>query len=372
MKIGIITFYRPMNIGAILQATATNRILFNNASWQSQLIDFRLDRTEFYRKPFNLGRILKAKGSKNKVKCFISEFVFFPKRMKTKRKLDSFVRKHLKITPNVYKKQDELLELNSVFDAFVIGSDLVWNPTMSQNFNPYFFATFADENKIIFSYAASIGESIVDEKTLRTISQNVQRFSGVSIREKTTQKQLQKISDKEIVSVLDPTLLTNREDWRFYESENVFSRKKYIFVYMLENSKTLIKSAEKLALENDLEIITFDSKHRFKSHRAKAVPTIDPGEFLSLIKNAEVILTNSLHGCAFSIVYKKDFFAFTHSTRSVRITDLLEELKLSDRMIYDENDIFLKKIDYNEVYNRLDKLREKSWDFINRALKQDD
>lgn len=124
MKIGIITFYRPINIGAVLQATATNRIVFKDENIKTELIDYRLPRTEFYRKPFNLLRPFKAKGIKNMIRAFVAEFLFFPKRLKVYLKISKFVKRHLIITDKKYKNNSDYKGLNESFDAFLIGSDL--------------------------------------------------------------------------------------------------------------------------------------------------------------------------------------------------------------------------------------------------------
>lgn len=369
MKIGIITFYRPINIGAVLQATATNRIIFKDRNIKTELIDYRLPRTEFYRKPFNLLRPFKAKGIKNVVKALIGEFIFFPKRFKAYAKMNKFVKKYLIVTDKKYKNQRDCKSLNETFDVFLIGSDLVWNPIMSESLNGVFFADFAEKNKIVLSYAASVGQNKIDNTTLTTIADNICRFSRVSVREKTTAYQLQKISSTKIYTVLDPTLLTNEEDWEPFIGTFKYRNCSYIFVYMLENSDSLISFAERVAKITGYKIITYDSKIKFHYKNIRSVPTIGPSEFLDAIKNAKVVITNSLHGCAFSILFKKEFYAFPHSTRSIRMTDLLDDLHLSKRMITDIKTVDIdEKINYDLVFLSLNKLRDRSLDFIEQGL----
>ena len=369
MKIGIITFYRPINIGAVLQATATNRIVFKDENIKTELIDYRLPRTEFYRKPFNLLRPFKAKGIKNMIRAFIAEFLFFPKRLKAYLKISKFVKRHLIITAKKYKNNSDYKGLNESFDAFLIGSDLVWNPIMSESLNGLFFADFADDNKIVVSYAASIGQKEIEDATLIKIAGNINKFSRVSVREKTTAYQLQRFTSKKIYSVLDPTLLTNEEDWDPFIGTFKYRNCSYIFVYMLENSDNLISFAEKIAKNTGYKIITFDSKRKFHYKNVVSVPTIGPSEFLDAIKNAKIVITNSLHGCAFSIIFKKDFYAFPHSTRSIRMTDLLDDLHLNERMITDIKSVNIdEKINYEMVYSSLNKLKDKSLDFIKKGL----
>lgn len=369
MKIGIITFYRPINIGAVLQATATNRIIFKNEDLQPILIDYRLPRTEFYRKPLNLLRPFRVKGAINVLKALISEFINFPKRFKSFIRMNKYVKKHLITTEKKYSNSSEIKELNELFDAFLIGSDLVWNPLMSESLNGVFFASFASHNKPIIFYAASIGQKDVDDKILNEIANKIRKGSYVSVREKTTANQLQQFTSTKIHSVLDPTLLTNEKDWEPFIG--VFKHKKipYLFVYMLENSDSLIAFAKRIAKEKGYRIITFDSKRKFHSKKIISVPTIGPSEFLDAIKNAEVIITNSLHGCAFSIIFKKEFYAFPHSSRSVRMTDLLDDLSLNERMILDIDNVNTdNKINYDIVYSKLEILKEKSNKFIRESL----
>ena len=58
---------------------------------------------------------------------------------------------------------NELNKLNTNFDAFVRGSDVIWNPNINRNFDAYYL-TFAD--KYAFSYAASFGTSNLNEDYL--------------------------------------------------------------------------------------------------------------------------------------------------------------------------------------------------------------
>lgn len=369
MKLGIITFYRPINIGAVLQATATNRIIFNNDKIQSKLIDYRLPRTEFYRKPFNFSRPFKAKGFVSILKAILVEFLFYPKRKKAYNNITKFVDTYLSTTLSSFYTKEEFLFLNKEFDGYVIGSDLVWNPLMTENLDDFFFASFAGDTKLVFSYAASIGQKDIDEQTLKTIAQNIERFKGVSVREKTTKEQLQCFTKKTVSSVLDPTLLTKEDDWDPYICDFKYRNLDYIFVYMLENSSELVSFAEELASQLHCKIITYDSKRKFKFKDTIAVPTIGPSEFLDAIKCAKAVVTNSLHGCAFSLIYKKEFYAFPHSTRSIRMIDLLDDLGLNDRMVFNRKSIiFNRKIDYKLVDKQLDRLRKQSFEFINQSL----
>lgn len=355
-------------MGAVLQALSTNRIIFNTKDVQSDLIDYRLGIIEFYRKPFNLRRPFKQKGIGKILKGIISEFYFLPRRYKAYKKTNAFVKKHL-TTSSKFTKKSDLNVLNHEYDGFVVGSDMVWNPLMSENLDGFYFAKFASPDKIVFLYAASVGQEKVEEEVLRRIIKNTSHFKNVSLRERTTANQLQALTNRHIYYCIDPTLLTKMSDWEKYTDKFKYRNESYIFVFMLEPNKDMVTLVEKIAHERNLKIYTYNFKRRFHSKNVKSVPPMGPGEFLDAINKAQVIVTNSFHGCAFSILFNKDFYALPHSTRSLRITDLLESLSLMNRFVTDVASVdFSQKIDYEKVNEKLDKIRQESYDYINKSL----
>ena len=93
-----------------------------------------------------------------------------------------------------------------------------------------------------------------------------------------------------------------------------------------------------------------------------------PEEFLSLMRYAQAVLTDSYHGTLFSINFHKTFWVYTEGTKEhelgTRRGQVLQELGLTDRIITDFTQIPSAEvkngtaIDYAEHARPLDCLSE--------------
>ena len=86
---------------------------------------------------------------------------------------------------------------------------------------------------------------------------------------------------------------------------------------------------------------------------------------LKILSNSTKIYTNTFHGICFAILFKKDFY-FIGRNPDRRVANILKKLNLLDRMII--KPVTYSKINYDEVYINLEKIKKKSFDFINDAL----
>lgn len=371
MKVGILTFFRVINNGAILQACALNRIVLTKLGVESELIDYRLPRVEFYRKPFNLKRIIKARTTISKLKATVKEIIRYPRNKKINRLFEQFMIENLIVSAKKYITIEDLELDQTNYNAFIVGSDLVWNPLMAEGVNPVYYLDFvrvAGIKKI--AYAPSVGTLDITEDEKQQISCFLNGFDAISVREESTAMQLKLLTDKTIQTVLDPTLLTYATDWDDFYKEEPLERQKYIFAFKLEESDLLVNIVNQLALNNDYIILSFDGP--IKGFRAKKVKNLGsnmgPSEFLNYVKHADCIVTNSYHGCAFSIIFHKDFYCIPHSSRGIRMINLLEKLNISDRLVYDENIGDRMPIDYQAVEQIRANYINSSYDYLYKAL----
>ncbi len=370
MKVGIVTFYRPINNGAVLQACATNRILSRKLNISSELLDYRAPRTERYRKSWSLQRILHRKGATTKCKGLVADVLYYTRRRKEQKLYDSFLEKHLHISNTVYRDFTDLRRAEEQYDAFLVGSDLVWNPQMTEGVNPIYFLEFAPNKKKI-AYAASVGMSEPPEELLKEIAAKAEKLDCISLREKTTAMQLQPYVKKKVHAVLDPTLLTDGEDWAsFYDAKPLCDRK-YIFAFCLEKSDLLVKQVNLLAKTYGYEIITSTRKDGFAADRVTSVRfQMGPSEFLNYVRHAQIVVTNSFHGCAFSVLFHKDLYCIPHTTRGVRMTELMMNLEMPERIIQ-ETPRLCEKVDYEQVEKIRASMMQDSMTYLVNALKED-
>lgn len=374
MKVGILTFYRVINNGAILQACATNQIILKQMGIESELIDYRLPRIEFYRKPFSMKRAFCTKGFTGKLKAGIKEFIKYPSSIRRYQLYNDFMDKHLKTTAHEYYSLEDLKAVASYYDAFIVGSDLVWSPLMAEGVNPVYYLDFIDDTKVKrIAYAPSVGTLNITEEEKRLISEYLKKFDAISVREESSQHQLQELVDKKIYTVLDPTLLTHENDWEEFYNPDPIEKNKYVFAFKLEKSPLLVNTANQLAAENDAIIVSYGATRGFKAREVKDVSgEMGPAEFLNYIKNASHIVTNSYHGCAFSLIFHKDFYCIPHSTRGMRMVDLLNKLQIPERLIYTDDISGLRSIDYEKVEITRNKYIDSSYDYLSKALFGDD
>lgn len=368
MKIGILTYQYAMNYGALLQAYALKTYL-ESSGHTVEILNY--DTSYLY----NRNRSLKSK--------IISVFWNIVKnRLGAKKKkhvFEKFRRNYLGLNDYIIRSKDELVKYldGKDFDAFIVGSDQVWNPEINGKDDTYYL-NFTDSAMKI-SYAASFGVSSLKQEDLNEITEYLKSFSAISVREKTGMEILKKL-DRDIEVVLDPVFLPHVEIWNKLAgmSENVSG--KYMLCYVMPGDKELESKIEELARQykrNTGNQVIFLGRKEFKKFKkdGRDLVSAAPWEFVSLFKNADIIITNSFHGTAFSIIFNKKFYSLINvklkGTRqlSSRLTDLLAELELECRIVSLNDQIsFDKDIDYGIVNSKLEKMRYASRKFLERTL----
>lgn len=377
MKVDIITFHFTSNCGGVLQCWALQKYLDNNGH-EAHIIN--------YRPRYHTIRYDELKNPFVYVKYYRKQYTHFsfPKRVmlacrsfarcvyldcnraerNTARLFRSFIESNLHLT----KEYSTLIELQKnppAADAYITGSDQLWNPDLLDGaFDSAYFLDFGNDTVQRISYAVSTGRTLT-EKECMGLKDLCGRLNAVSIRE--YNDTLIKSLDRNVQICIDPTLLLNAEDYRVLESDHTESEP-YIFVYGFEDSEQLHEAVQKAASKFRVRIIN-GSPHRIKlKGNVVNFRECGPAEFLTLIKNAQFVVTNSFHGTVFSIIYKKNFITVPHKTRGSRMAELLEKLGLNNRLwgstvFSDES-----SIDYEGVYRKLDCLRDHSEKYLFTAL----
>lgn len=361
-KIAIMTWYDYNNYGSKLQATATMEWLLKN-EYKPIFINYKprgliytdkKEKKDYYLKKIK-SRIFDKTISNNK-------FLLFSKKFFSETPIcDSYV---------------DLYQLNEEYDAFICGSDQIWSPF---NFDPRYFLDFAEKNKII-AYAPSIGaHEIVSKPIQKEMKKLIDRFEFLSVREKTGANIIKKICKREPIIVADPTLLLDNKGWSKYENkllDNELKNQKYILSYFLGPSQKYIREIEKYAKEKNLKIYNIPVFRKREINKYNYPKEIGPSEFLSLIKNAKVVFTDSFHGIAFSVNYNIQFFAYkrfnnkSNINQNSRVIDFLDNLSLEDRLIDEKKTIKNEMINYKKINDRVEEIRKKSSDFLKESLKE--
>lgn len=362
-KIGILTFHRALNYGANLQAYALQNFLFK-LGIDNEIVDYRcqvmIDR---YQKTIRL-------VNKNKIKGFVWSLSTAPTVWKKKKNTTDFAEKHLVLSPPY--DSGNISQADNMYTAFVTGSDQVWSPTCV-GFDPVYFLTFTSPEKK-YSYAASISANEIPEAIKEEYIKRVSDFDDPSLREPSGVKLFTSLTGKKSHTNIDPSMLLNAEEWNKICSDEK-PAEPYILLFTVPKPNKLVDYALDLAKKKGLKILYLNN-FLSKTHR-DVISYIDPVpvvKFLSLIKNAEYVCTNSFHGNAFSILYHKQFIVEVSASKSLnsRTWDLCEKLGLTDRVLTDDHTPDIDAVTgWAEADRVLESERQNSAEYLLRIIKGD-
>lgn len=364
-KVGIITFHNEQNYGAILQAYALQKTI-QNLGCDSYVINY-IEPVEKYWKDI-ITEKNKLLYIKIFLKVFITNILFFMENRKRKKNFLNFIDKNINLYGK-YKDEKQLKEKAPELNVYITGSDQVWNAKITKGLKDAYTLNFGAENIIRASYAASLGSNKIDKNDEKEYQEKLKVLDEISVREQSGKELLEKILDRDIEVVLDPTLLLDKETWNEVEKSNVNKGQKYILVYDLEKNDLIYEVAKELSRKLEIPIINFRRK---KQEGVISKYECGPDEFLKLFDNAELIITNSFHGAVFSIIFHKKFYVLPHTKTFARTENLLKLLELETQIINNENQIknisIEENIDYNKVDEKLKIEKEKSITYLKKVL----
>ncbi len=357
-----ITFHRANNYGAMLQTYALQKVL--EKKYETAIIDYYCDYVfenyELLQNPKNF-------------KAFLISFLKLPVYYSRYKNFSQF-RKQLKFTKK-YKNINELKEDPPTANAYVVGSDQVWNPILTNGFDEAYFLNFGNKKTKRIAYAASCGKSefILENKT--EFKKNIHDFSAISVREKNIEQLIQELFDKKVLNVLDPSLLLTKEDWLKLKTSQKIIKEKFIFAYSVGNASDLYYDVvNELARKTGYLIVFFDRTDKEKKFhfKKKSCYSCGPVQFINLLLDSEFVITTSFHGLALSSVLNKKFF-ITLSTYPDRLLTLMNNLGLQNRIINDINrlsDLFKEEIDWTQVNEKLETARKDSLKWLYDSIEK--
>lgn len=292
---------------------------------------------------------------------------------------DNFRKSRFTKVSKPYNTFKELQNAANNYSAVLVGSDQLWVP---KGYSTGFFnLLFVPENVPKLAYATSFGVSEIPKNKRKAAKYFLNRMDYISVRELRASEMIKELTGREVPTVVDPTILFTGEEWKEIITEKkVVENEKYIFCYFLGNNPEQRLEVEKLKKATGYKIVFIPHLDEFIESDIKfgdkQLYNVGPEEFVNLIRNAEYVCTDSFHGSVFSILNHKKFVTFNRfkttdrNSRNSRIDSLLQQTNLSERR-YDGNLVeqIVKDIDYDKVESRLTKMREKSEDYLEMALK---
>lgn len=367
MKIGILTYHRAHNYGAVLQAYALQNYLLE-LGHEVSIIDYW---PEYHSSDYVIFPNFSSMSFRSKCKRILLFCIGIFRILKRRKGYIRFAIEQFKLTKYPLFVTPEMVNTVS-YDLIIYGSDQIWTKHNSQKFKGFdkvYFGNYSGVSQKKISYAASMGVINLSKEDYLFIELSLKNFDAISVRETELEKIIRENCSNEATLVLDPVFLLPKEKWNTLFSK-ILPKEKYIFFYHLlhsEDAILLTKKLEDYTGYKVLEIPGTNVKPWLISRRYKQ--TESPYGFLSLIANAEYVVSTSFHGIAFSLIFEKQFFALGMGTNSGRVTSLLSSLGIHTRYIHNINDAnFKEEINYQLVNKILNILREKSIDFLNKSM----
>lgn len=363
MRIAIISkYYKNYNFGGLLQAYALTMVL-RELGHDAQQISFNPNEMRKYG----------IKGYlKNTFRVFARECAI---RIKTRKFVG--INKNMNLFMNSIPHtsivtEETIHKLNKEYDCFVAGSDQIWNPGFSYD---AYFLNFVESTKKKFSYAASIGISDLDDIQRKYFTEKLSCLDEISVREYEAKNLLEQIiMDKNIEWVLDPTMLLPAEKWLAVDCwDKMKLPNKYILVYSMayDNSKeNLIRD---ISHKTNLPVVRLPFTVADYSTSNQVLVGSGPKEFVTAIRHADIVLTDSFHATSFSIIHNKLFYCMQRDkiqSMNSRIDSLFRLFEIEPRWVADIEDYnkLSTMIQYDRVNEIIQEHRCTSLAFLNDAL----
>lgn len=384
-KVGILTFHYAHNYGAVLQAYALKTKLAR-MGYDAKVVNYqnkyiaRLYRQgthiDYWKRdilPNRWGRLI---GIARKQRHGRSEW------QRQWKAFEQFIGQYLmdEQLPHAGEKvlhtTDEVAQSNC--DAYILGSDQIWARELTHGLDPVYFGQFASDKPKI-SYAASVPNGNIPEGEKTQFQEYLAQLQSVSVREETLAEELEELLQRKVDTVVDPTLLLEKCDYESLLYEHTLEEQEYLFVYYVVENPVLTKLARIAAKQLGCKLVelhyqrTPERDAEFERTQTDLDVTYiydaGPREFLTYIRDARMVMTNSFHGTVFSILFHKQFYSVYE--QNGRIQNLLDFLGISERHIYAEESLQLtEEMAYEPVAQKLAQYRSKSEQYLENALAQ--
>lgn len=362
MKIGILTFHRAYNYGAVLQCYALKAVL-SSLGYNVNVIDYRQPEIEYiYQFHHTFSNERYAKMSLVKKVAYIVYCVFrdcrnFIIHAQKKQAFESFQKMFLNLSEPCNHN------IPSDYDAYIIGSDMLWSDEcMKKKFDKVYLGEFEkkDGAKTI-GYAISGTPASFERLGIGTGFSFIRNFDSISIREKSLSEIVSKYIGTKVQQCIDPTLLASKELWSEILNKK-WASKKYVVTYYLRPKDTMVDNkVRRMAKENGLEIINIDVRQSAKP--------ISVQDFISIIAHAQYVVTDSFHGIIFSLIFERPFHALKfNDPHDARYVDILERIGLKDNAVYTDFDPFIPHIDYKKATPKIAEFRKSSLNYLATSL----
>ena len=369
-KYGIISlniYEKDNNWGSILQSYALQEVIIKNG-YNVEIVNICPKCVNRFEARYPIVRILPFKLGILK-HSFRNSILNFGTYVRRDNKFRTFIKKNYKSSPK-YKINN--FPVND-FNGFIVGSDIVWNIDFTNGFDDLYFCNLPKMKDLNnFSYAPSMCDRRFSKSEEKIFKNRLENFKHISVREKSQVDYVKSFTSKNVTAVLDPTLLLEEKDYSKFLLDRII-KEDYVLVYTVPTDKALVDYAIKYAKKNNKRVVLIECLGIQKKNEA-CTSYNDAGieEWLTLIKYADYVFTNSFHACIFSIIFKKQFHTVYRNPGKTKIADLCDSLHIQNYS--EKKDVYSfdlsKMIDYNTIYDRLKILKKDSIDYLKNSLNE--
>ncbi len=365
MRIGVLTYYRNGSYGAALQAYALQTYL-KKAGYESELIRY----IHQWPPPLTLWQFVRSRS----LQSIYGKCMSLYQRWITGR----FASQYLIETDCIFTSKRQLEKAPPDFDAYICGSDQIWNPWSFEAdgfFDETYFLDFVKSSYALkISYAASFGRAELPLGYSEKIEPLIKDFSSIGVREESALGIIESFG-KHAEKVLDPTLLLDRLDYLALHAGGVQSESGLVSFILGSDKSFYLPACEKLAALMHKPIDFICPQLYLPKNVKSRYPSV--AQWVELIRNADFVLTDSFHGTVFSIIHERPFLVLMRSGgvsgRNDRLLSLLSSLGLQNRVVFELDfdaieSIYKKDVDWTAVRSRLESERKKSMFFLEQAL----
>lgn len=374
MKVGILTLPLWHNYGGILQAYAL-RLAVEELGHEAIFIDVKRDPLSKRKKAINqTKRWVKAKI------LYKLNRPYYPNEKEVKRisaNTRAFVENN--ITPSSrHIKLSAVPKFAKRLDAIVVGSDQVWRPEYCPDLKLYFLG-FANKRLKKISYAASLGTDDwrFNAKETSRFGKLIKKFDAVSVREESAIELIKNHMDVTARQLCDPTMLFDAKDYLKAAdiSADAKSGGRGIFCYVLDPKEPRMQGLDNIGAQLNSEPFyimpkVFDKAYT-KSYDEYVFPAVE--DWIKALQESDFIITDSFHGCVFSIIFNKPFIAIANTVRGrTRFESLFKLFGLDDRLFDSVADIdpevLNKPLDWKKINEIRENEKKKGFQFLMNSL----
>ena len=343
MKVLTLTTQFANNMGALLQCYALSRFLNSLDDVECEVINYLPKDAHQSWKIFRMPKSIKDFIM---ISYNLIRFDYVLLKRKRNKKVQDFIDRYLPLTIETYTKA-LIRQTPPIADAYICGSDQIWNPKLFDD-TTYYFDFVKNKKKIAYAASSTL---IWDDAFAGKVRPLLSEFSAISLREDINLKQVEQLSGKHVSVTIDPVFLLSAREWESLIYP-VDIKEPYLLCYFIGVGPREAKIVKKLSEITGYKVVFLNVNQVSFVHADIEIRDLSPQEFVSYIKCASLVCTNSFHCAAFSMIFERNLKVIKKNTGLSRIDMLLQYYNLKDIYIDRESDVNIEKENLQTNYPR--------------------